>query len=226
MPLAVAILAASSLVTIPPVPLWVPLPLAFSSSSGVIASISFINFTFFSARGSAEKKPSTSVKITNWSASTLLATSAESRSLSPNLISSTATVSFSFTTGTTPRLRSVNRVFLALRYLCRWARSSEVKRTCATRRLCFRKNFSYILIRWPCPILANACFSRIDPPCNFNLPMPAPIAPEVTMITSASELSSSATSSTILSMVTSLMTPEGLVKTAVPIFITILFFIF
>jgi hypothetical protein len=54
-----------------------------------------------SLRGSAEYRPRWSVRITSASASTRLATSAPSVSLSPNLISSLTTVSFSLMTGIT-----------------------------------------------------------------------------------------------------------------------------
>ena len=55
-------------------------------------------------RGSAEYTPSMSVSSTTRSALTMTPTSAASVSLSPKRISSTAVVSFSFTTGTTPML--------------------------------------------------------------------------------------------------------------------------
>ncbi len=54
-----------------------------------------------SLRGSPENKPRWSVRMTSASASTRLATSAASVSLSPNLISSLTTVSFSLITGMT-----------------------------------------------------------------------------------------------------------------------------
>src|SRR2546427_785854 len=52
-------------------------------------------------RGSAVCRPATSLNTTRRSASTSTAVNADKLSLSPSLISSTTTVSFSFTTGTT-----------------------------------------------------------------------------------------------------------------------------
>jgi hypothetical protein len=63
------------------------------------------------------------------SASTHVATSAASESLSPTLISSIATVSFSFTTGMTPSSSSRWNVRRALRKRLRDARSSAVSST-------------------------------------------------------------------------------------------------
>ena len=61
-------------------------------------------------RGSPSYRPSTSDSRTSASARTRWATSAASRSLSPNRISSVATASFSFTTGTTPSCSSRSSV--------------------------------------------------------------------------------------------------------------------
>ena len=60
--------------------------------------------------------PSTVVRITSKSAGSSAATSAESLSLSPNLISVNDTASFSLMTGTTPRPSSVTSVLRALRW--------------------------------------------------------------------------------------------------------------
>ena len=64
-------------------------------------------------------------------ASTKAATCALSVSLSPNFSSSTATVSFSFTTGTTPISNSAPNVFLAQTYCFRLLKFSSVNSTCA-----------------------------------------------------------------------------------------------
>ena len=72
------------------------------SSVGSPAAPSSIKRAAGSLRGSAEYRPGWSVRITSASASSRLATSAPSVSLSPNLISSLTTVSFSLITGTTP----------------------------------------------------------------------------------------------------------------------------
>ena len=71
------------------------------SSAGSPAAASSMKRACGSLRGSAEYRPRWSVRITSASASTRLATSAPSVSLSPNLISSLTTVSFSLMTGMT-----------------------------------------------------------------------------------------------------------------------------
>ena len=100
-PLPAARLAASTLVIMPPRPMDEPAPPAISSSAGSPASASSMKRACGSLRGSAEYRPRWSVRITSASASTRLATSAPSVSLSPNLISSLTTVSFSLITGIT-----------------------------------------------------------------------------------------------------------------------------
>ena len=64
------------------------------------------------------------------------ATRAARLSLSPTLISSTATVSFSLMIGRTRNPRSVMSVFRAFRYRSRWLTSSWVRSTWATRTPC------------------------------------------------------------------------------------------
>ncbi|MNS86903.1 hypothetical protein D3C72_1208210 [compost metagenome] len=86
-----------------------------ASSSGVPASASSTNVAFGSLRGSAEYSPRWSVRMTSASPSIRLVTSAPSVSLSPNLISSVTTVSFSLMIGTTPSESSVSSVERAFR---------------------------------------------------------------------------------------------------------------
>ena len=76
-------------------------------------------------RGSPSYSPSTSDSSTSASAPTRCATSAASRSLSPNRISAVATVSFSLTIGTAPSARRRSRVRWALRCWVRRAMSSR-----------------------------------------------------------------------------------------------------
>ena len=80
-------------------------------------------------RGSSVSRPAVSVSSTRRSAPTRWATSAASRSLSPKRISSSATASFSLTTGTTPSSSSRARVWRACRYWLRWTKSSGASRT-------------------------------------------------------------------------------------------------
>ena len=114
-PLPAARLAARILVSIPPRPMLVPAPPAMASSAGSPARASCTNWACGSRRGSAVYKPFWSVRITSASASTRFATNAPRVSLSPNLISSLTTVSFSLITGTTPKPSSVSSVLRAFR---------------------------------------------------------------------------------------------------------------
>ena len=70
-------------------------------------------------RGFLSYRQSTSVMRNSRSAWTMPAVMADRVSLSPNLISETARVSFSFTMGMTPRSNSSLKVFCAFRYLDR-----------------------------------------------------------------------------------------------------------
>ncbi len=114
-PQAVASCAASSLVDMPPWPVFPQDPPAMP----VIRLSSFstvdISFACESIFGSAVNSPSTCPNITNKSASTRLATIADRLSLSPNASptsSSTATTSFSLMIGTTSSSKRDNKVFL------------------------------------------------------------------------------------------------------------------
>ena len=100
-PLPAARLAARILVSMPPRPIDEPAPPAINSSAGSPAVAWSMKRASGTLRGSAEYRPRWSVRITSASASTRLATSAPSVSLSPNLISSLTTVSFSLITGIT-----------------------------------------------------------------------------------------------------------------------------
>ena len=81
----------------------------------------------------------TSVRITSRSPATRFSTVAERLSLSPKRISSVATVSFSFTMGTTPSSKSSFSVWRALRKRSRLSSPARVTRTWATRRPWFAK---------------------------------------------------------------------------------------
>ena len=75
-------------------------------------STSFALFPAF--LGFSVQRHSTSVQRNNQSASTIAAVIADSVSLSPNFISDTDTVSFSFTIGITEDVNKETRVFVAL----------------------------------------------------------------------------------------------------------------
>ena len=111
--------AASSFDAIPPRPTPDEVPPASSLSSGVMLSTTGMRQASQLTRGSQSIRPSMSVSVIRRSALARTATSAERLSLSPSLISSTTTVSFSLIMGTTPQASSVVRVLRALRYLCR-----------------------------------------------------------------------------------------------------------
>ena len=99
----------------PPVPMPEPAPPAIRSSAESPARAVCTNSAFGSRRGSAVYRPRWSVRITSRSASIRLATSAPRVSLSPTLISSVTTVSFSLMTGSTWCCNSVSSVARAFR---------------------------------------------------------------------------------------------------------------
>ena len=109
------LVAASILEAMPPRPTDDEEPPAWQQISGVISSITSMRQAFEFIRGSQSINPSMSVSVSRRSADASTATSADRLSLSPSLISSTTTVSFSLIMGVTPHERSVIRVFLALR---------------------------------------------------------------------------------------------------------------
>ena len=114
-PAWVAIWAATSLVRMPPeeYPGGGSPPIA--SISGVSAATTGICAAAGSRRGSAVYSPSMSDSRISWSACTISATRAASRSLSPKRISAVAIESFSLMTGMQPSPSSVVRVERALR---------------------------------------------------------------------------------------------------------------
>ena len=114
-PDSVARRAACTFVAIPPIPLTVPAPDASATISSEITRTSAINVAVECRRGSAVNNPSWSVSRTSRSASIRLATSAERLSLSPILISSVATTSFSLMMGTTFLSSSASSVLRAFR---------------------------------------------------------------------------------------------------------------
>ena len=107
--------AASTLVSMPPVPTLEPAPPAISSSAASPASASCTKRASGCLRGSAVYRPCWSVRISSASASIRLVTSAPSVSLSPKRISAVTTVSFSLMIGTTPSASKVASVVRAFR---------------------------------------------------------------------------------------------------------------
>ena len=107
----VAILAAESLLTIPPTDVSLVVPSAMASISGVILS------TTGTTRPVPllSMSPGAVVRIMRNRAPRRLATMAESVSLSPNLISAALTASFSLMTGTAPYPITCARVSLTPR---------------------------------------------------------------------------------------------------------------
>ena len=114
MPAAPAMPAASTFVTMPPLPTDEPVPpIVTASRSSVVAT----SGTRRAPRrdGGPSYRESTSVRSTSPCAPTMSATRAARRSLSPKRISCVATVSFSLTIGTMPSSRSrsiVRRAFV------------------------------------------------------------------------------------------------------------------
>jgi len=167
--------------------------------------------------GSRSKRASTSESRTSRSALTKVATSTERRSLSPNWTSSTTTVSFSFTTGTTPHRRRVCRVCRACRNRDRSARSGAVRSTCATDTPCRRKACSQARTRSGWPTAAAACLAGmvLGRSGNRRWAVPAATAPEETTTTSRPSARRQASSSASRSR-TSCSRPSGPASTALP----------
>ena len=117
-PASVAIMAASTLVAIPPVPTATVPPAPARPRVTPARSARLRTSVIRRApgwRGSVSYSASTSDSRISAPARTTCATSAASRSLSPNRISSVATVSFSFTMGRIPSSSSRLRVRWAFR---------------------------------------------------------------------------------------------------------------
>ena len=139
----------------------------------------------------------------------MIATSAASRSLSPNVISSVATVSFSFTTGIAPADRSRSNVRWALTNRRLATKSSWVKRICAATRSRSANRRAYSAIREPCPTAAAAwrpgrSFGRREKPSGAR---PEAMAPEETSTQARPPRAADATSRTILRMRARATTP-------------------
>ena len=135
--------------------------------------------------GGAVYSASTSVSRTSASATTMLAMSADRRSLSPNRISLDARESFSLMLGTAPKSSRRSSVRRTLRYCCGAMVSEAVMRICPTRSPYRAKAASYWAISRPWPTAAHACWSatsvgRLSKP---SVPKPAAIAPEETSTT-------------------------------------------
>ena len=187
MPETAATRAASSFVTMPPVPTLDPEPDTRISPSASITLGTYSTRRDPGWAGGAVYSASTSVSNTNASARTRLATKADSRSLSPKRISLEASESFSLIIGTTPRSSSRSNVRSTLRYWVARIVSSAVIRIWPTRIPNRPNAASYRAINRPCPTAAVACWvatsaGRSSKP---NGPKPAAIAPEETSTTRA-----------------------------------------
>ena len=155
---------------------------------------------------------------TRASAPTRCATSAESRSLSPNRISLVATVSFSLTIATACSARSRSRVRWALVWEARIEISCAVSSTCPTVRP-YRANAAlHEFTSATCPTLAAAClvarsFGRRDNPSGS---MPAAMAPDDTMTTSVPAFIRASIASASPASRPASNTPDGVVSALVP----------
>ena len=113
-PELIAILAASSLVFIPPVPYKLVSMLAIFNIFLSISSTNFNNLADLFFFGFDVYNPATSLNSIKKSESLICATLAASLSLSPNFSSSIATESFSLIIGSTPNFSSSLIVSLEL----------------------------------------------------------------------------------------------------------------
>ena len=170
--------AASSFVAIPPEPREL-----FSLVASDIAASSTCSITSRTLPSSIT--PSTLVRNTSRSAESMLATSAARTSLSPNRISSTATVSFSLMIAIASHSSSEVSVLRMLRYRVRSSKSSRVSSTWAIFTSCCANASWKVRISSPCPTAATAwslgmVLGRVR---RSSSPIPAPIAPLVTSVT-------------------------------------------
>src|SRR5665647_1570874 len=96
------------------------------------------------------------------------------------------TVSFSLTIGTMPFSIRASNVLEIFSRVTGSSRSSLVRRICATTWLYSAKHRLYTFISSHCPTAATACLSRMSVGFSFmsRHPIPTPIAPDVTRITS------------------------------------------
>ncbi len=138
-----------------------------------------------SRRGSAVNRPSRSVSSRSTSALTRWATSAASRSLSPKRISSLATASFSFTTGTQPRSSRRTSVWRAWRYWRRFTKSWGTISTCAATAWWSASERVHVAIIRGWPRAARACSvgRSAGRCCRPSAATPADTAPELTTTT-------------------------------------------
>ena len=188
-PELVTTFAAESFVIIPPLPPR-EAPEANFSIFDVTFSTTGINFASSNSFGFLSYSPSMSETITRRLASSLLATRAESLSLSEKhtfAISLVETVSFWLIIGIIPHSRSRFRVFRRLRYLFLFEKSSSTKSTWETTMPYFSKPSCQILIKKGWPIEAAACLSTVVFEAVFtgqSFFIPKATEPEETIITS------------------------------------------
>ena len=217
--------AAVSLDAMPPLPRSVPAPLARLVRCWSNSTISSMSEALELRRGSSVSTPAVSVSSTSSSAWTRFATSAARRSLSPHRISSSATASFSLTTGTTSKSRSLRSVADACTYCVRITKSRGTSSTwpATTPRLANTSRYMPMSALWP--TVATACSvsmlaGRRSPPMP-NSGSPAAIAPLVTTTTRQPCDRRSATSAQNFSMDARSMAPATSVSEDVPILATI-----
>ena len=168
--------------------------------------------------GFSASTPPVDVRLTNRSPSTGLSSRLASASLSPNLSSCTATVSFSLTTGMTPQSSNCVNVWRAFMKRSRLRRSSRVSSTCAQTSPCAAKASSYSRIRRPCPTAAAPCLpGRPSTRCSptERAARPAATAPELTSVTRRPSWTNADSCSARLRS-TGMFRPSGVVSTALP----------
>ena len=147
-----------------------------------MASTTWISGADGSSRGLRSCRPSMSVRMMSASARTSRATSAESVSLSPKTISSTATVSFSLMMGSAPMSSRRSKAFSMFMRRRRSSTQSRVSSTWAVTWPYSLNSLSYMYISSHWPTAAQAC--RPPMSCgrrsSLSLPTPTPMAPEET----------------------------------------------
>ena len=151
-PAAAASAALPNLLAIPPVEYALPFPFACPSSRSVTAGRTPTRRR--RPPPASARNPFTVVSSTSACAPASIAVRDASASLSPNLISSVATTSFSFTMGTTPFSSSFPKLRSAFKYRSLDRTSACVSNTCAMVRFLRPKISSQAAISRDCPTAA------------------------------------------------------------------------
>ena len=204
----------------PPRPRPDPASSASAMSSGAVPGGTSSMRTGPSAPGAYS--PSRSVSSIRSRARRRIATCAASTSLSPNVSSSVAVVSFSLITGTAPSATRRSRVLRAFRYDARCSRSADVSSTCPGTTPCRPNSMMYREKSTPCPTADAACRSGSASGLSVkpSVPRPQAMAPLDTSTGCMPPARRAATSATRRSSTRSRRAPSASTRVDDPILMT------